>query len=190
VTPRTKHRSQPLTADTPLSPREQAFVAEYTTDFNPSRAAAAVGYKSTGGVLSVVASKVLARPHVQAAIQRTLQARGERLEATAEHTIREIARVAFSDIGHYFDEHENLKAVRQLSPGARAAIASIKVVKKNLTAGDHAVEYVHELKLWNKNQALELLAKHLGLIDGEPAQPAASVPAFALPPETPGVRVH
>jgi len=48
---------------------------------------------------------------------------------------------------------------------------------------------VYEIKLWNKNQALELVMRHLGILD-EPVDTRPHVPAFILPPETPGVSVH
>jgi hypothetical protein len=70
-----------------------------------------------------------------------------------------------------------------------ACIASIEVVRRNLTSGDGAIETIHKIKLWNKPQALELLGRHFGIFNEEQT-PAATSPVFALPPETPGVSVH
>jgi len=64
------------------------------------------------------------------------------------------------------------------------------VVKRNLTSGDGKTERVWKIKLWNKPQALELLGRHQGLFREDPPSDAPEVPAFALPPETPGVRCH
>ena len=108
-----------------------------------------------------------------------------------DHTIREIARLCFSDNGDFFDESGHLKNVKALPPEVRACIASIKVVKKNLIAGDNSQEYVHEVKLWNKPKALELLAMHLGLLEKDQAdREAVDVPAFTLPADTPGPKFH
>jgi hypothetical protein len=50
---------------------------------------------------------------------------------------------------------------------------------------------VHEIKLWNKPKALELLATHLGLLEKDQAdRTATDVPAFTLPADTRGVNVH
>jgi len=189
MTDPTPHRGTPNTPDTPLSARERAFVAEYLIDFDAPRAAQAVGYADGPGI-RVTACRLLGEPHIQKAVQRATADRVTRLAGTADNTVREIARICFSDIGDLFDDFSNLKSVKDLPREVRACIASIKVVKKNLTVGDNAVEYVHEIKFWNKPQALELLARHLGLLEKDQQGPVVDVPAFTLPPETPGVRVH
>ena len=65
-----------------------------------------------------------------------------------------------------------------------AAVASIEVVKKNATARDGHTGTVVKLRFWNKNQALDLLCKHLNLLNPEPVDPAAGVPCFIMPPGT------
>ena len=51
-------------------------------------------------------------------------------------------------------------------------------------------ELVWKIKLWNKPQALELLGRHQGIFREDQPSDAPDVPAFTLPPDTPGVRVH
>jgi len=81
--------------------------------------------------------------------------------------------------------------VKDLPREVRGCIASVKVVKKNLIAGDNSTEWVHEIKLWNKPKALELLALHFGLLEKDQAdREAVDVPAFTLPADTPGPRFH
>ena len=58
------------------------------------------------------------------------------------------------------------------------------MVKRNATAGDGHTDTVVKLKFWNKNQAIELLCKHLQLLDPEPVDPAAGVPCFIMPEGT------
>jgi hypothetical protein len=43
-------------------------------------------------------------------------------------------------------------------------VASVKRTKKNLVTGDGQQEDVVEFKLWDKLQALEMLAKHFALL--------------------------
>ena len=103
------------------------------------------------------------------AYQRTLRRRVAETKAlrmediTAERTMREIARVGFSDYRQLFDKDGKLRPITELSPDIRAAVASAKLTKKNLTAGDGVQEDVVEVKLWDKVRALELLAKHFAL---------------------------
>ena len=85
----------------------------------------------------------------------------------------------------YFDEHGHLKPLTALTDSQVAAIASIEVVKKNLTDGDGQVEYIHKIKLWDKNRATELAMRHFGLVDGDGLPPVRKVPVFALPSDGP-----
>jgi phage terminase small subunit len=94
---------------------------------------------------------------LRAAAQRSLA-------VTADRTIREIGRLAFSDIGQLFDAKGRLRPLHELPADVRAAIASVKISKKNLTAGDGVVEDVIEVKLWDKLRAVEMAAKHHGLL--------------------------
>src|SRR5439155_2538545 len=144
MTERTPPRcGQRLTEDTPLSHRETIFVAEYLIDWDGPRAARVVGY--TGKNVKCTASRLLAAPHIQAAIKREISDRTARLRATVDNTVREIARLSFSDVGELFDESGHLKNVKDLPREVRACIASVKVVKKNLIAGDNSTEWVHEI---------------------------------------------
>jgi phage terminase small subunit len=172
----------------PLSPRERRFVDEYIVDLKGARAAVAAGYGARSA--HVTASRLLRKANIQAAIEAAFAARQQRTHATADATVRELARVAYSDISAYFDDSGRLRPLHELSPDQRAAIASVKVVRKNLTSGDGCVEYVHEIKLWSKPRALETLGKHQGLFREEGAPPPAPAPAFVLPADTPGVSVH
>jgi hypothetical protein len=104
-------------------------------------------------------------PYAKTRARRLGRARAlRRLEITAERTMLELGRIAFSDIGALFDGTRRLLPLHQLSPAARAAVASLRVTKKNPTAGDAVQEDVVEVKLWDKITALQVLAKHFGLI--------------------------
>ena len=60
----------------------------------------------------------------------------------------------------------DLRPLADMSPEVRSTVASLKVVKRNLTTGDGVVDTIHEVKLWDKLRGLEMLAKHFGLIKG------------------------
>jgi hypothetical protein len=46
----------------------------------------------------------------------------------------------------------------------RRAVASVKVIKRNLVSGDGKTDEIYEVKFWDKVRALESLAKHFGLL--------------------------
>jgi len=62
--------------------------------------------------------------------------------------------------------------------------------ERKLLSGDGKTEFIYKIKLWNKPQALELLGRHQGIFREDQPSDAPDVPAFTLPPDTPGVRVH
>jgi phage terminase small subunit len=89
-------------------------------------------------------------------------ARSEAL--SADRVLEEYRRLGFSDVGALFDGKGKLRPLTDLPRDVRAAIASVKVTKKNLTVGDGQMDDVVEVKLWDKTRALESLAKYYGLL--------------------------
>jgi hypothetical protein len=64
-----------------------------------------------------------------------------------------------------------------------AAVSKILVVKKNAAVGDGHTDTVVKLWFWNKIRALELLCKHLGVLEQPDADDdRPTVPVFLLPP--------
>jgi phage terminase small subunit len=162
-------------------------------DFDATRAAERAGYRAQSlGALRVKAHRVVHQANVQAALRGEMQKRLSKIDITAERVLLEVARLAFSDISNYFNpETGALRRMKDLPADHRAAVASVEVVRRNLTAGDGATEWVHKIKLWDKPKSLEFLLKNLNLLSDERERDERPmVPTFALPPETPGVKVH
>jgi len=88
----------------------------------------------------------------------------DKLLVSDRSVLREYARIGFSDVRNLFNEDGSLKNIHSLDNDTARAISSLKVVTKSYGKGK--VEYVNEIKFWNKNAALESLAKNLGLLDG------------------------
>jgi hypothetical protein len=66
--------------------------------------------------------------------------------------------------GTCFDATGNLLPLADMPAETRAAVASVRVVKRHLTSGDGRADEVHEIRFWDKMRALEDLAKHFGLL--------------------------
>lgn len=81
-----------------------------------------------------------------------------------DRALREAATLAYSDVRQLFDEHGNLKPMKDWPDSIAPAVASVEIVKKNLAAGDGMTDTVHKLRLWDKPKNLEMLFKHLGLL--------------------------
>jgi phage terminase small subunit len=82
-----------------------------------------------------------------------------------DRAIREAARLAYSDIGELFDEQNKLLPLKSWPAHIRAAVASVKNRKFNAESGDGKQDDIVELKLWDKPKNIELLFKHLGLLE-------------------------
>lgn len=76
----------------PLTTKEARFVPEYLVDGNATRAAIAAGYSSH--TASRIASALLAKPHIKAAVTRALKAQEKRILVTADENLKRLDRLA------------------------------------------------------------------------------------------------
>lgn len=68
--------------------------------------------------------------------------------------LREAARLAYSDVGQLFTPDGAMRPPQEWPPELRASIASVEM----------GVGGVEKVRLWSKPAAVEMLAKHLGLL--------------------------
>lgn len=137
----------------PDNKRHARFIAEYLVDLNGTQAAIRAGFATAGA--AVTASRLLREPNIQDEIARRMALRGKRLEITAESVVREIARLAFSELR---------KAVRW--SGGKVALADSEALDPDTAAAIVEVakgKYGIRIKLADKVRALELLGRHLGI---------------------------
>lgn len=154
-----------------LSAKRLRFVQEYSKHPNGAAAARAAGYSKK--TADRIASRLLKEPEVQAALKELQEAYAKQAGLDAVEILREIRRVALSDIGSLFDKDGQPKQLKDLTPDQRRAISAIEV---ELVAGEEkttddgvtiparSVAKVAKVKLWDKLKALELGAKHLKLL--------------------------
>ena len=81
-----------------------------------------------------------------------------------DRVLRTAAALAYSDVTDIYDEHFNLKPLRDWPPALRQAIKRIEPRLANVDPGDGAADKVLRLELHDKIKPLELLAKHLNLL--------------------------
>lgn len=145
-----------------LTPKQQRFVAEYLVDLNATKAAARAGY--TAATARQQGSRLLTNVDIANAVADGAAQRLAKSGLTADRTLEEMRRLAFSDIRKFFTDWGGLKPIHELSDEEASVVASFEVIKKNLFAGDKKVDTIHKLKAWDKLKALEMLAKHFGLL--------------------------
>lgn len=159
-----------------LNPQQERFVDEYLIDLNGTRAYRAVYPDSTYGNARSEASRLLAKPNIRAEIRAARADQQRRTLITADRVLKELARVAFSDILDLFDENGLILNVSEIPLNARRAIASMKVRRvrtprqaPNAGAGDsptdtRITEEIVEIRFVDKLGALDKLLKHFGLL--------------------------
>ncbi len=138
-----------------LSEKQKRFVQEYLVDLNATAAAKRAGYKDPN-----IGRQLITKNNVSAEIQKAMEKRSTRTEITQDRVLQELAAIGFAKGTDYAQVVSGLVLVNdtdQLTEQQKAAIVSIKQTKEGV-----------EVKLASKERALELLAKHLGLLAERP----------------------
>jgi len=145
-----------------VTPKEQNFAHEYLVDLNASKAAIRAGYSQKTAY--AIANKLLRKAEVAAYIQEAMDKRAKRVDINKDDVLKEISKLAFSDIRKIFDENGNLLPPHMLPDEVAATISSIDVVTTRIPGKDAVeVEYTSKIRFWDKRASLELLGKHLKL---------------------------
>ena len=146
-----------------LTPKRRRFALEFLVDLSAKEAAIRAGYPARSA--KQIGHELLLVPEVRRLIE-TAQARlRDKTELSVERVVEELRRIAFGDLRALFDEHGHLRPLRDLPEEVAAMLASVKVVTRPVAGGQKGdVEYVHEIKAWDKPRALETLARHLGML--------------------------
>lgn len=160
----------------PLSnQRHEAFAQALAKGSSATDAYEAAGYSQSRTAASRLSSNV----NIQARVRHLLSRAADRAEIDIARTLKELVRLGTSDVRRFFDESGNLLPIHELDDDTAAAIASIEVVTKALPGGSHeeldgqphggalkrnrGAEVEYKVRLWDKNSALEKIAKHLGM---------------------------
>ncbi|MCG5235297.1 terminase small subunit [Xanthobacter oligotrophicus] len=146
-----------------MTPKQRVFVREYLIDLNGTQAAIRAGYSPRTAVK--IGSENLLKPDIAREIQRAMDERSARTGVTAERVLQELARIAFLDIRKAFNPDGSMKPLDQLDDETAAAIAGLEVYEELDPDGVVVVGRVKKLKLSDKIGALQLLARHLGLLN-------------------------
>lgn len=136
-----------------LTPKQQRFVDEYLIDLNATQAAIRAGYsRRTAGKIG---PQLLGKTGIREELRARQDALQERAGVRQEQVIAELAAIAFANIGDYIESDEageRLRPLSELTHAQRRAVADARQFKNGF-----------RLRLHSKMQALEMLARHLGI---------------------------
>lgn len=139
-----------------LTDKQACFVDEYLIDLNAAQAAMRAGYSPRSA--RNIAHELMHKPAIRDQIDAALADRSRRTGVNADRVLRELARIAFIDPVDLIDEDARIKS--EATRDDRAAIAGVRVKR---SAGKDGESVDREVKLVDKNKALELLGKHLAM---------------------------
>ncbi len=154
-----------------LTPMRQRFVAEYLKDLNATQAAIRAGYSEKTS--HVQGPRLLGEPDVKAAVEAAIARRNKRLEISQDRIVRELAKVGLADIKDYLSYRTALTQVGVDDDGEPVIDYApvIELVPSEDVDGTVIQEVslsakgVFSFKLQDKMKALELLARHLGMLN-------------------------
>lgn len=153
-----------------LNRKQRRFAARYLVHQNAARAAREAGYKPRNA--TVIGSQLLAHANVSKVVAREQANFLSAASVTTERTLLELARIAYHDIRALYDDEGQLKPVTDLTADIAAAIAGVEQEDIFGSQDGKKVQTgrVRKVRMANKNQALEMLAKIQKMVEGAGAE--------------------
>lgn len=145
----------------------ERFAREYVIDLNATQAYIRAGYKAKGNAAEAAASRLLRNVQVQILIAALQRDRMQSMELSQERVLREVARLAFSDIRKAYNTDGSMKLPHELDDDTAAAISGIETLTTCAGGGgeEAALSLItKKMKLYDKGTALTLAMRHHGLL--------------------------
>lgn len=150
-----------------ITPKQKRFCDEYLVDHNGYKAAVRAGY--TKKAARAQASRMLTKGNIKAYLAAKVKKIEDKLDISAERTLLEIARVAYTPATSFYDEKGNPIPVHLLGPDAAACIAGVEI--EEIKERGRVVGTLRKIRRFDKNVPLGYLAKHFKLFTDAPAAP-------------------
>lgn len=141
--------------DKKLTDQEKIFCRKFVTHFNQSKAYVEAKYSKTGA--NANASRLIARDSIRNEIDRLLKRTTDKLDLTAERVLKEIEKLAFSNIKNLYDKDGKIIPVHKMPDNISVAIQ--EVVEDNIGKATVRRKY----KLSDKKANLEMLGRYFNL---------------------------
>lgn len=178
VKPRASKKLRPKagTSKEAAAEKHKIFAMTYLTNGrNGKQAAIIAGYAPRSA--EVRASELLKDPKIREMIAKATEKASAASDLNAENVLREIRRIAFSDTRKLYREDGSLLMPHEWDDDTAAAVAGVETMEEfsGRSAERKLVGFTKKTKLWNKVEALDKAAKHLGLYERDNAQRAPNL---------------
>lgn len=144
-----------------MTPKQKRFCEEYLIDLNSTQAAIRAGYSEKTSYS--IGQENLKKPEISNTIQQLMQERQSRTQITQDRVLKELSRIAFFDIRKLYKEDGSLKKPNELDDDAAAVLSGIDIVE--MAGGEEAFGFTKKVKIFDKNSALTLAMRHLGMLN-------------------------
>ena len=148
-----------------LNDQQLRFADEYLIDFNATAAYTRAGYTAKGKARDTSASRLLAKPELQAYLSTRKQALLKRTETDQDAALERLKVLALGDRRVLFNTEGGFKGIHELSAEEAAMIQGIEVTELASGAGKErkVIGYTKKVKLVNTLDAVRTLGQHYGL---------------------------
>lgn len=159
------------TSKTAAADRRKLFVQHYIENGrNATQAAISAGYTERSA--RTRGAELVKDRNILAMIDEVTGKMEAITGLSLERTLRECARLAYSDPRNFYFADGTLKPVSEWTDDMAATVASLEVLEEYEGQGEDRklVGYTKKLKLWDKNSAIEKAMKHLGAFERDNKQ--------------------
>jgi phage terminase small subunit len=147
-----------------LTPKQATFIQNYLITLNATEAAKLSGYSPK--TAKAIGSTLLTNVNVAAALKRERARLADRYEVKIDRVLRELARIAFSDMADFMASGPDGSPVldfSKLTPDQSAVLQEVTVEEFRDGRSDRRQVRRTKFRKESKIAALELLGKYLGM---------------------------
>ena len=139
-----------------MTDKQKIFADEYLIDLNATRAyRKAYPNCKKDSSADAAARKLLGNTRIQKYISARMEERQKRTEVTQDRVLQELAYIAFARVTDYATVRNDVVKIKNTDELTEEQIRAISGIKEG--------KFGIELKLNDKEKALELLGRHLGM---------------------------
>lgn len=138
------------------NPRHETFAQARAKGKTEDQAYIEAGYRPSRSA----AARLCANVKVSARIAELTERTAIRAEIDIATVLRELARIGTIDPRRVFDENGQVKAPAEWDDDLAAAISSVEAVT---TGEGEDARTTYKVRFWDKNAALDKIAKHFGM---------------------------
>ena len=167
-----------------FTPKQRLFIETYLIHKNATKAAIAAGFSERSA--NNQGTRLMANDALRAEIEARLASTLDRYAVTSERILRELAKIAFANIGDFITVEEGGGAIVDFGTATREQMASLKSIEIDERTIDGAAAGVRRVKISmsDKRQALMDLAKIARMLPADRHEHSGSIEHVVRPEHT------